>query len=407
MKTRIQLILLFFISYSFTVFSQDQSELAKAYLSKAKESFELKEYDSAERFIKRAAKYYGEVGDVELASLASDIFMQTKDFESAKKYLQMYFDLEKNKNSKQYKDKVLAFVEVEDQLEIKRDELIAQDEKRIQQEKDSLEALKNKSINSVTTTIAKDTVVKVQVDEVVTEKAVETDSEEQSNVLAGSVEKKQDQKIGTTLIETYKLSKFYFEENKLELAKKNIIRFFELDPPKNTRHYKEMEDLAKKIDAEIVVPDVSAKKVIDNTPKEIVTPPNSQVSNLSEESNQEDKEVENFDLAESVPVYPGCKGENYQLSSCLNINVQKHYAQNFNMDLLKNLNLPAGQIRVTVAFKIAKTGDVIQINSQCIEKALSDEADRVAKMLPKMIPAKSKGKEIDVKFSMPIVFTIQ
>jgi protein TonB len=53
-------------------------------------------------------------------------------------------------------------------------------------------------------------------------------------------------------------------------------------------------------------------------------------------------------------------------------------------------------------FKIDKEGKVIGIKVKAPHKSLEKEAERILKMLPVMKPGKQRGKEVTVKYTLPM-----
>ncbi len=113
-----------------------------------------------------------------------------------------------------------------------------------------------------------------------------------------------------------------------------------------------------------------------------------------------------FAYIEDVPVFPGCEGTKSELKQCLIENITKHVNRNFNTNLTKSLGLAAGVKQVYVMFKIDKAGNIVDVKSRAPHKSLEEEAIRVIESLPKMKPGKYKGKEVGVKYSLPIAFKI-
>ena len=120
----------------------------------------------------------------------------------------------------------------------------------------------------------------------------------------------------------------------------------------------------------------------------------------------EDVEVP-YGVVENVPVYPGCDSltTNEERKNCMSRNISELVAKNFNTKLADSLGLK-GRQRINVIFKIDKEGHVKDIRSRSQHLALELEAIRVINLLPKMIPAKQKGKKVTVPYSLPIVFQV-
>ena len=114
-----------------------------------------------------------------------------------------------------------------------------------------------------------------------------------------------------------------------------------------------------------------------------------------------------FAIIEDVPVFPGCKGNKAQLRACLQEKITKHVNRKFNSDLASDLGLSPGVKRIFVMFKIDKTGNIVDVMARAPHKRLQQEAIRVVKLLPKMIPGKQRGRPVGVKYSLPIAFKVE
>lgn len=123
----------------------------------------------------------------------------------------------------------------------------------------------------------------------------------------------------------------------------------------------------------------------------------------------EDEYIESvpFAIVEEVPIFPGCdEGNNSEKKNCMNDQIKKHVAKNFNKSLVNTLNLPPGKNKIWTMFKISKTGDVIDIRIRAPHDVLKQEAERVVKLLPKMKPGKQRGEPINVNYMIPIDFVV-
>jgi len=114
-----------------------------------------------------------------------------------------------------------------------------------------------------------------------------------------------------------------------------------------------------------------------------------------------------FAIIEDVPVYPGCKGNKAKLRACLQEKITKHVNKKFNSELASDLGLSPGIKRIFVMFKIDKKGNITDVMARAPHKRLQEEAIRVVKLLPKMIPGKQRGRPVGVKYSLPIAFKVE
>ncbi len=131
---------------------------------------------------------------------------------------------------------------------------------------------------------------------------------------------------------------------------------------------------------------------------------------ISEAVDIEDEESEDmpFAIIEDAPIFPGCEKLDKNLRKmCMQNQIKKHVAANFNVDLANDLGLDSGKKRVYVVFKIDKNGDVVDLRARGPHKRLEMEAMRVAKLLPKMTPGKHRGKPVGVKYTLPITLLVE
>ena len=115
-----------------------------------------------------------------------------------------------------------------------------------------------------------------------------------------------------------------------------------------------------------------------------------------------------FGIIDQVPVFPGCEGlaANADKKMCMSKGVQELVGQNFNTKLAHELGLK-GRQRINVMFKINNEGDVVDVRARAPHPTLTEEAIRVIKTLPKMIPGEQKGKKVNVPYSLPIIFQVK
>ncbi|WP_432264684.1 energy transducer TonB [Autumnicola psychrophila] len=114
-----------------------------------------------------------------------------------------------------------------------------------------------------------------------------------------------------------------------------------------------------------------------------------------------------FAVIENVPIFPGCDNEinNAAKKKCTSQKISEFMNQNFNTRLGNDLEL-SGINRVFVQFRIDHNGNIADIKSRAPHPALGAEAERVVKLLPKMIPGKQRGRPVGVLYSLPIVFQV-
>jgi len=114
-----------------------------------------------------------------------------------------------------------------------------------------------------------------------------------------------------------------------------------------------------------------------------------------------------FAIIEDAPVFPGCKGSKAEKKKCLQEKIRKHVMKKYNVDLANELGLDPGKKKVYVLFKISKTGAITDVRARGPHKRLENEASRVVKLLPKMIPGKQRGRAVGVKYTLPITLLVE
>jgi len=131
-----------------------------------------------------------------------------------------------------------------------------------------------------------------------------------------------------------------------------------------------------------------------------------EIEEIEIEEVEEDIEVP-FAIIENVPVFPGCeRGDNEKKRKCMSDKISKFVQRKFNTDLAGDLGL-SGRQRISVMFKIDKSGNVTGVRARAPHPRLEKEAQRVINLLPKMQPGKQRGKAVLVQYSLPIIFAVQ
>ncbi len=156
-----------------------------------------------------------------------------------------------------------------------------------------------------------------------------------------------------------------------------------------------VEDIAEIEETVIRSTEISMDDVIE----EVVA-----VEEVEVEEVEEDISVP-FAVVEKVPVFPGCKGKNNaELKACFEKKVIEHVNKNFRFpELAIEMGIHG---KVFVLFSIDQKGYVSGIRSRGPDKVLEKEAERIISLLPRMTPAKQRGKDVRVPYSIPIHFKV-
>jgi len=163
----------------------------------------------------------------------------------------------------------------------------------------------------------------------------------------------------------------------------------------------EMKQSIKNKKINISFPEIKNGK-FEKTKDVIVKIENHHVTNTYQ---PKDGEAVPYAIVEEAPIFPGC--ENSEHRSCFSQSVDQHVRRTFNSKLAKSLGLKPGKKRIFVMFKINEKGEIIDIQSRAPHPKLQEEAVRVIKTLPKMTPAKQRGKKVSIRYSLPIAFMVE
>lgn len=128
----------------------------------------------------------------------------------------------------------------------------------------------------------------------------------------------------------------------------------------------------------------------------------------SENEEQKNTSELSFIEIETTPAFNGCnsKSKNEEIKDCFNQKITEHIAKHFNYPnkaIRKRI-----QGKVLISFIISKTGEITNVKP--VNKShpvLEEEAIRIIKLLPRMIPGKQKGEPVNVAYTIPINFRLQ
>jgi len=178
---------------------------------------------------------------------------------------------------------------------------------------------------------------------------------------------------------------------------------YNVEPPKEQPAPKKITlDVIKKVDddnddfIESIIDPVDPDKPVD-------------ISQIADVEPIDEEPIEDVDflILEDAPIFPGCKGTKDEMKTCFTKKITKFISKKFNAELAHELNLAPGIQRIFVLFKIDSNGNIVDIKARAPHLKLKEEAIRVIELLPKMEPGKQRGKPVNVKYSIPIVFKIE
>lgn len=126
----------------------------------------------------------------------------------------------------------------------------------------------------------------------------------------------------------------------------------------------------------------------------------------TEDDSEEIDDIQ-FAIIEEVPTFPGCTGNNEAKKACMSRKLSQHIGNNFNMDYIESLDIPAGTHRIFVSFKIDKEGNFVDFKPRGEYEGANNEIVRILKMLPQIEPGYQRGKAVNVLYTVPVVFNLE
>ena len=124
------------------------------------------------------------------------------------------------------------------------------------------------------------------------------------------------------------------------------------------------------------------------------------------EESEEVVEDVSFMIIEEAPVYPGCLGTKAEKKACFSQEIKKHFQRNFNFALANELDLSIGRKRILIRFKINREGFVEDVKARAPHLRLKNEAIRVVKLLPQIVPARQSGRTVAVSYTLPLTIIV-
>lgn len=113
-----------------------------------------------------------------------------------------------------------------------------------------------------------------------------------------------------------------------------------------------------------------------------------------------------FGVVQQVPTFKECSGSKEEITKCTSQKISKHVNKEFNMDVPKELGIVGVTTKIITVFKINTEGNIVDVRARGGNAKLEEEAVRVIKTIPQMVPGKHEGKIVSVLYELPITFRI-
>ncbi|MGH1384568.1 VIT domain-containing protein [Kordia sp.] len=128
---------------------------------------------------------------------------------------------------------------------------------------------------------------------------------------------------------------------------------------------------------------------------------------IDETEIEEDIEEVPISIIEDAPIFPGCESlaNNRERKRCFSEKVQELISENFNVAIAKDLGF-VGVQRSYAMFTIDKNGLIKDVRVRAPHPRIEAEVRRVIGLFPNMIPGKQRGKNVDSRYTLPIIFRV-
>ncbi|MEM6686782.1 MAG: VIT domain-containing protein [Bacteroidota bacterium] len=115
-----------------------------------------------------------------------------------------------------------------------------------------------------------------------------------------------------------------------------------------------------------------------------------------------------FTIIEESPTFSGCENatNSIERKRCTTTKIQELVITNFNISAINELNLSEGIQRAFALFTINKEGIIEDIRVRASHPRIEAEVKRVIRLLPQMRPGHQRGINIDVRYTLPIIFRV-
>ncbi|TYP77222.1 M56 family metallopeptidase [Aquimarina intermedia] len=114
-----------------------------------------------------------------------------------------------------------------------------------------------------------------------------------------------------------------------------------------------------------------------------------------------------FNLIDKVPTSSNCGDVNNNAEHKAYVSKQFKTFINNNFDVATvRAFAKTGDNKIYVRFKIDNTGEIVDVEARAATLELENEAKRVVRSLPTMIPGEHQGKKVGVLYSLPIILNI-
>lgn len=125
-----------------------------------------------------------------------------------------------------------------------------------------------------------------------------------------------------------------------------------------------------------------------------------EIEEIDDSSDYKKYEFEEFVFMSYPPVFKGCEKYDIELErrKCTNREILNVVSENFNNEILSGLGF-TGIKKITVFFRIDYKGKIREIRSRADHPKLSEEAERIVKLLPKFKPGNKNGNTVNVNHS--------
>ncbi len=109
-----------------------------------------------------------------------------------------------------------------------------------------------------------------------------------------------------------------------------------------------------------------------------------------------------FVAVHKAPLLPDCESKNDKSKDCFSNWIKELFAQNFDTNIVKQIDAPKGRLKIIVLFVLNRKGGLEAIRVRTPYDEIKKEAKRILAFIPSFTPAEYDGKPVRMEYMLPI-----
>lgn len=115
-----------------------------------------------------------------------------------------------------------------------------------------------------------------------------------------------------------------------------------------------------------------------------------------------------FGSSEIPPIFKGIKTlNNGKLRAVFESRMKEFVTKNFDTNIHEDLGLTAGKLKIYAQFTIDSLGNVGAIKVRAPHQKIKRHITELVQKLPQFIPGQQNGKNVNIRYTLPIIFKVE